>query len=136
MQGSPSPIVGLSYGVSFLNPIREEGESNYTQHKALSRLGMPYVYNVNLTNHDGVVQAAEWASQYRFSSYVPAEFRVNSLVDRMCAMLEDDALCICPNPQFGDDQMDTRLNGSIVKEMDCRASTSVRKQPIFPAKVA
>jgi len=97
---------------------------------------MPYVYNVNLTDHDGVVQAAEWASRYRFSSYVPAEFRVNSLVDRMCALLEDDSLCICPNPQFGDNEMDIRLNGSIVKEMDCRASTHVKKQSIFPRQYA
>ena len=129
-------MVGLSYGVSFLNPIRGDGEANYTQHKALSRLGMPYVYNVNLTDHDGVVQAAEWASRYRFSSYVPAEFRVGSLVDRMCSLLEDDALCMCPNPLFGDDQLDFRLNGSVVKEMDCRASAYVKKQPIFPRELA
>jgi hypothetical protein len=93
---------------------------------------MPYVYNVNLTDHDGVVRAAQWASRYRFSSYVPHEFRVGSLVDRMCAVLEDDALCLCPNPLFGDEKLDLRVNGSIVKDMDCRASSYVKLQPIFP----
>jgi hypothetical protein len=127
-------MVGLSYGVSFLNPIREDGEADYTQHKALSRLGMPYVYNINLTDHDTVVQAATWATIYRFSSYVPADFRVESLVDRMCALLEDDALCSCPNPLFGDDQLDMRLNQSVVHEMDCRASTYIKKAKIFPRR--
>ena len=87
---------------------------------------------MNLTDHDGVVRAAQWASRYRFSSYVPHEFRVGSLVDRMCAVLEDDALCLCPNPLFGDEKLDLRVNGSIVKDMDCRASSYVKLQPIFP----
>jgi hypothetical protein len=122
-------LVGLSYGVSFLNPIKN-GENS--QHGPLSRLGMPFVYTVNLTDHDGVVRAAEWASRYRFSSFVPADFGVDSLVERMCAFLEDDALCLCPNPLFGDEHLDLRLNGSVVDEMDCRASTRIRNQRIFP----
>ena len=93
---------------------------------------MPFVYTVNLTDHDSVVQAAEWASRYRFSSFVPADFGVESLVERMCAFIEDDALCLCPNPLFGDEKLDIRLHGSVVNDMDCRASTSVRSQRMFP----
>jgi len=93
---------------------------------------MPYVYNVDLSDVESVVQAAEWAVKYRFSSYVPSEFRVGALVDRMCALLEDDALCMCPNPIFGDEHLDFRTNGLIDENMDCRASSYVRKEPVFP----
>ncbi len=90
--GSPSPLVGLSYGVAFLNPLRKS-QLKYTQHKALARLGFPYTYVVDLENITQVIQAAEWASKYRFLSYVPPQYRVESLVNRMCAMLEDDTFC-------------------------------------------
>jgi hypothetical protein len=98
--GSPSPLVGMSYGVTFLNPLRKSG-SDITQHKTLSRLGFPYTYVVDLSNTSQVVQAAEWASRYRFSSYVPPQYRVESLVNRMCIIVEDDSLCLCPNKLFG-----------------------------------
>ena len=90
--GSPSPLVGLSYGVTFLNPLREIGSSD-TQHKALARLGFPYTYIVDLSNSRQVVQAAKWASKFRFTSYVPPQFRVESLADRMCTVVEDDSFC-------------------------------------------
>lgn len=98
-EGSPSPLVGLSYGVSFLNPLRKRNGVD-TQHKTLSRLGFPYTYTVDLDNVTQVVQAAEWASKYRFASYVPPQYRVESLVNRMCTVIEDDALCLCPNRSF------------------------------------
>lgn len=91
--GSPSPLVGLSYGVAFLNPLRKTGGGD-TQHKALSRLGFPYTYIVDLSNHTQVVQSAEWASKYRFNSYVPPQYRIESLIDRMCGILEDDSFCL------------------------------------------
>jgi hypothetical protein len=90
--GSPSPVVGLSYGVTFLNPLRTSGGKN-TQHKSLSRLGFPYVYTIDLNNHTGVLQAAEWASRFRFHSYVPPQYRVSSVVDRICNILENDTPC-------------------------------------------
>jgi len=96
---------------------------------------MPYVYTVDLDNIEGVVQAAEWASTYRFPSFVPPEFRVNSVMDRMCALLEDDALCLCPNPLFGDNTtLDWRRSNtsSIDTSMDCRSSSYVQKKHIFP----
>jgi len=98
-EGSPSPLVAISYGVTFLNPLRKSGGRD-TQHKALSRLGFPYTYAVDLGNKTQVVQAAEWASKYRFSSYVPPQFGVESLVSRMCSLVEDDSLCLCPNLKF------------------------------------
>lgn len=91
--GSPSPVVGLSYGVTFLNPLRKSGGDD-TQHKALSRLGFPYTYVVDLSNSTQVVQAAEWACKFRFTSYVPPQNRVDSLVDRMCTVIEDDSFCL------------------------------------------
>ncbi len=90
--GSPSPLVGMSYGVAFLNPLRESGGRN-TQHKALSRIGFPYTYVVDLKNISQVVQSAEWASRYRFHSYVPPQYRIDSVVSRICTVLEEDSLC-------------------------------------------
>jgi hypothetical protein len=98
-EGSPSPLVGMSYGVTFLNPLRKS-DSEDTQHKTLSRLGFPYTYVIDLDNKTQVVQAAKWASEYRFSSYVPPQYRVESLINRMCTIVEDDTLCLCPNRHF------------------------------------
>ena len=49
IQGSPSPLVGMSYGVTFLNPVCGEWKHG-TQHTALSRIGFPYSYVVDLDN--------------------------------------------------------------------------------------
>ena len=95
-KGSPSPLVGMSYGVTFLNPLRE-GSRLWTQHKAMSRMGFPYTYVVDLENITSVVEAAEWSFRYRFSSYVPPSYRVQSLLHRMRVLLEDDSSCISPN---------------------------------------
>ena len=93
---------GMSYGVTFINPLRKSGGKD-TQHKALSRIGFPYSYVVDLSNTTQVIQAAKWASFYRFSSYVPPQFRIESVVNRMCTILEDEALCISPNEYFGNE---------------------------------
>ena len=94
LQGSPSPLVGMSYGVAFLNPLRE-ANGVWPQHKAMSRIGFPYSYVVDLENITSVVQAAELSYKYRFSSYVPPSYRIKSLVDRMRRLLEDDSFCTC-----------------------------------------
>jgi hypothetical protein len=85
--GSPSPIVALSYGVTFLNPLRDD-DPQFPQHKILSRLGFPYSYVVDLKNITNVLEAAEWSVKHRFHSYVPPNFRFESIVDRMCNLLE------------------------------------------------
>jgi len=85
--GSPSPMVALSYGVTFLNPLRDD-DLHFAQHKLLSRLGFPYTYVIDLHNVTSVLEAAEWSAKYRFESYIPPNFRIASLVDRMCDVLE------------------------------------------------
>jgi len=95
-QGSPSPLVGMSYGVTFLNPLRK-GSKVWTQHKAMSRIGFPYAYIVELENITRVVEAAEWSFRHRFSSYVPPPHRVKSLLHRMRFLLEDDSFCVSSN---------------------------------------
>ena len=77
-QGSPSPLVGMSYGVTFINLLRK-GSKVWTQHKAMSRIGFPYTYIVELENITRVVEAAERSFRYRFSSYVPPPHRVKSV---------------------------------------------------------
>jgi len=93
---------------------------------------MPYVYTVDLVDIEGVVRAATHASTYRFSSYVPPEFRVNTLIDRMCALIEDNALCSCPNPLFGDDMLDFVAKNMSDSNVDCRASSYVKRGPVYP----
>ena len=92
-EGSPSPLVGMSYGVAFLNPLRQSG-GTHTQHRALSRIGFPYTYVIDLRNTTQVLQAAEWSSKYRFNSYVPPQYRVDSVVNRICGVIEEDSLCL------------------------------------------
>ena len=88
-------MVGISNGVTFLNPLREE-KGKVAQHKALSKIGFPYSYVVDLGNVTDVVGAAEMAHTFRFPSYVPPSFRPYSLVDRMCSLLEDSSPCSIP----------------------------------------
>ena len=73
-----------------MNPLREPN-GTAAQHKAMSRFGAPYNYIVNLNNSTDVVNAAEKACSHPFSAYAPPSFRVASLVDRMCSLVEDDS---------------------------------------------
>ena len=87
-------------------------------------VGMPYSYVVDLDNTKQVVQAAEWATQYRFSSFVPAQFRVESLVDRICSLVEDESLCVCPNPLFGTEKLKFSKRN---EHLNCQASSFITK---------
>ncbi len=89
----------MSFGVTFLNPVYKE-DANHTQHKALSRIGFPYSYVVDLDNVTNVVHAAEQSYKYRFSSYVPPSYRVESVVNRMRSLLEDDSFCSLPRVTY------------------------------------
>lgn len=142
----PSPLLGLAHGVAFLNPYRGDMKvieedpmlqsfplkrsATTTQHDAIAMLGMPYVYNVNLRNISDVVAAAERAVRYRFASYTPWEFRPEAMVQRVCGMMEDDALCLCPNPVFGKGNKRVGVGEKNVDpDLDCRGSSYVRIVP-------
>jgi Glycosyltransferase family 18 len=129
---SPSPFEGLANGVAFLNPIAVEAlpwnETSFplgsgpgwraTQHVPLSMVGMPYVYNVHLSNATQVVTAANHAVQYRFVSFVPPDFHPLSLIARVCGMLEDDSLCLCPSKEG---------HGHNAGQVNCQGSSTIRK---------
>ena len=130
-------FISVCPGVSFLNPIRGAIHANETtfpldrgpqrgstQNNALAMMGMPYVYNIHLSNITQVVAAANRAVRYRFSSHVPWEFQPKAMVSRVCTMLEDDALCICPNPIGGDGK---RGIGNEDSDLDCSGSSVIRK---------
>lgn len=137
---SPSPFEGLANGVAFLNPIRNDSRAipanettfpldkgphwGSTQNNALAMMGMPYVYNIHLGHTSQVVAAANRAVRYRFSSHVPWEFQPEAMVSRVCTMLEDDALCLCPNPIGGDGKRGISNEDS---DLDCRGSSVMRK---------
>lgn len=138
---SPSPLEGLAHGAAWLNPIKSEdtktalqqyplswktSSSINTQHRPLTLLGSPYVYNIDLNNVSSVVEAAGWAVKYRFPSYTPWEFRPSAMIDRVCALMEDNSLCDCPNPTFGGFDGNSRSNSTGDSNLDCHASTYVR----------
>ena len=112
---SPSPLIALAQGAAWLNPIKgDENRRNATkeflrktprrwehpsiietQHTPLTLLGAPYVYNIDLTYKDEVLQAANRAVRYRFSSYTPPELKPNAMIDRVCSIMEDNVPCDC-----------------------------------------
>lgn len=81
---SPSPIIGLAKGVAFLNPNRW---GKY-QHPPLEK--EQYVYNIeDFGNIDDIIEKAEASvrDQNRFSSYIPSDYKVENVVDRVCTMM-------------------------------------------------
>jgi len=95
---SPSPIEGLASGVAFLNRIGGAGSIHgydLGQHTPLALLGPPYVYNVDFSDVEGVVRAANMSTELRFSSFVPAEFTSAVVRARTCAWLSDESPCAC-----------------------------------------
>jgi len=122
-------MIGLASGAAVLNPIT--WNNSY-----LAQFNQPYVYNVDLGNTNNYTQAAEWAVNYRFQSFIPPELRLGSVNDRTCALMDDDALCRCPNPTFpinGDERnhLYDKFGGDS-NVIDCRSSFLIKKQPIFP----
>ena len=121
---SPTPLEGLAAGAAFLNPILNRTDAAHygyvggrtgvhavsSQHAAISMLGAPYVYNYDITDATALITAAERAVKYRFSSYVPSDFRIEGVASFVCAgLLESDAPCSCPIEQRkGDTFLDCR----------------------------
>eukprot|EP01065_Artemidia_motanka_P011786 TRINITY_DN16426_c0_g1_i1.p1 TRINITY_DN16426_c0_g1~~TRINITY_DN16426_c0_g1_i1.p1 ORF type:complete len:388 (+),score=111.84 TRINITY_DN16426_c0_g1_i1:417-1580(+) len=64
-----------------------------TQHDALALYGPPYVYNVDTSQPETVLAAAEAAVGNRFDSFVPKEFRWESHRERVCSMLSEGHVC-------------------------------------------
>ena len=86
---SPSPIIGLAKGVAFLNPNRW---GKY-QHPFLAK--EQHVYNIeDFGNIDDIIEKAEASvhEQNRFSSYIPSDYRVENVMDRVCTMMLNNDL--------------------------------------------
>jgi Glycosyltransferase family 18 len=142
---SPSPLEGLALGAAWLNPHRNEGPATEsflqqkviswtfpspldTQHNPIALLGPPYVYNIHLNNITDVLQAANNAFRYRFSSYVPADFRPQAMIARVCTILDDDSICECPL------QLDNEVvSGKSSKKIQCKGTTYIRNPKILLA---
>jgi len=140
---SPSPLEGLAQGAAWINPIvgdnpdtnnnQEDlvrwttGHPLRSQHRPLSLLGAPYVYNVRLDNTAEVLQAAEHAVRFRFDSYVPWEYRPSAMVSRACSIVEDDTVCLCA---AYNNQHQLAQNSNNESEgnrgIDCRGSPYIR----------
>mmetsp|Transcript_15039 Transcript_15039/g.54233 ORF Transcript_15039/g.54233 Transcript_15039/m.54233 type:complete len:308 (+) Transcript_15039:1194-2117(+) len=112
---SPTPLEALANGAAWLNPVslgeteRRYVKKSHAQHQGLKLLGMPYVYNVVLTNISSVIQAAEMAVAVRFHSFDPFWNRVEGVSAQVCAnLLESDALCDCARAKAIEHQIDCR----------------------------
>ncbi|KAJ1631867.1 hypothetical protein T492DRAFT_1143716 [Pavlovales sp. CCMP2436] len=94
---SPSPLEALSAGVAFINPTLRGhiAPGRVYQHDPISRLGPPYVFNVELSNTSSVIEAAELSARQRFDPYVPAEHTYEATVSRMCQWLSNEQSCAC-----------------------------------------
>ena len=114
---STTPLEALANGAAWLNSVswhetdRENVKRSSSQHQGLKLLGMPYVYNVVLSNATSVLNAAESAVANRFHSFVPFWNRVESVSAQACAnLLESDAMCDCAK------------SGSVGRKIDCRGN--------------
>ena len=131
---SPSPIEALVNGVAFINPISNHVSTppnetatfpsyhsfyplRASQHVPLQHLGIPYVYNVHLSNISQILVAANMAVQYRFHSYIPPEYHPLSLITRVCTvLLEDDTPCTCPLQKRHNDNIDCRPSSHTIRK--------------------
>lgn len=108
---TPLPIIAISFGVSVINLTN----NRQSQLPFLSEQGMPYIYNVNEYDVDGIISTVQYSFSYRFVSHIILSSGL--FEDRVCALVEDDSICLCP-PE---------------KSVDCRSSFYMMKQPAFPA---
>ncbi|KAJ1640517.1 hypothetical protein T492DRAFT_928483 [Pavlovales sp. CCMP2436] len=94
---SPSPLEALSAGVAYINPTVHGhiAPGRVYQHDPISRLGPPYVFNVELSNISSVIEAAELSARQWFDTYVPAEHTYEATVSRMCQWLSNEQSCAC-----------------------------------------
>ena len=131
---SPSVWISLAYGTAVLNSNQaDQGKESLLS----SQLDKPYLYNISFGDTESVIQAAGWAVTNRFESYIPSQFRRGTMNDRVCALLEDDSLCSCPNPTFA---VTPEIKEDLYKKygkdsqlMDCRGNMFVKKGPTFSA---
>lgn len=121
----------LALGAAILNPI----DLNQRSNERFFHMGTPYIYNVKMGDIDQIIEAAESSYKNQFFSRVPPDLRSGTMSDRVCAMLEDDSLCVCTNPTFETNKaMKKELiekYGSDSQFIDCRANFLTRKGPVF-----
>ena len=129
----PTVWLDLAHGAAILDPIITNSKSHHTT--KLFQRSKPYVYSFEISNVETALLAAEWAVENEFISYIPPDLRTGTMNDRVCALLEDDALCTCPNPTFEITQeMALTLYekyGEASQNMDCRTNFLMKKSPVF-----
>lgn len=113
----PLSAIGIYFGVSIIN-LRSSTKNGHSQAPFLSGMRMPYVYNVNYGDENGIVKATEHSHLYRYDSLTI--FSVGEFEDSICAIVEDDSICSCPN---------TGIDSYVI---DCRAEFYMKKNVIFP----
>ncbi|KAG9034476.1 hypothetical protein FRB95_013152 [Tulasnella sp. JGI-2019a] len=102
---SPSPWEALCLGVPFINPIRswdpnrpEDRTAWITQHDGLlwnrqnatSLLDEPHVYHVKIGDRSAVERALRKAMDAPINRYIPAQMRIEALIERIRHLLETD----------------------------------------------
>ena len=118
---TPLPVISMSLGVSVIILMKMQDSRTSSQIPFVSNIGAPYAYNVNETDINGIIIAVQNSFSHRFLSHTIMSFgefedstSPGVFEDRVCALLEDDSVCLCPD--------------SI---MDCRSSFHLMKRPPF-----
>jgi len=133
MTKSPLTWIDLALGAAILNSVQR----NHSKLSLPWQIDSPYIYNIVMDQKENVVQAAKWASANRFNSFIAPELRAGTMNNRVCAMLEDESLCSCPNPTFEVNKVMKKefqyKYGDDSKLIDCRSTFLMKKGPIFPS---
>ncbi|KAJ7289202.1 hypothetical protein C8J57DRAFT_1114794 [Mycena rebaudengoi] len=94
---SPTPYDALCLGVPFINPLDTWDEDDpddeskwHGQHKFMSMLGKPYVYNVRRGDRDNFIQAIKEALANPIPSYIPDRMRKSAVERRIAEIVDHD----------------------------------------------
>ncbi len=100
------------------------------------KVSRPYYVTHAVNELDGIVADVELAMRSNIDSFIPSQLRSGTMSERVCAILEDDSLCSCPNPTF---QVTPEAKSALYEKygndtigVDCRSNMDAKKEPTFP----
>ena len=122
----------MAHGNTVINIITSDDSTIF---EAPFKVAEPYYKIHKLTDIDIVLTTVEGSLNQKVKSFIPSELHSGTMDDRVCAILEDDSLCSCPNPTF-------KVSGSTRNEfykrfgddsrlIDCRSNLDAKKESIF-----
>ncbi len=103
---SPLSTIALHLGTAIIDVC-----TGINQKLNRREIGIPYLYSVAVGEFDAFGHAVKSSLKHRFHSFVRT--RSGTFDDRICAQMEDDSICSCPD------------------EADCRSTFYIRKEDVY-----